>query len=291
MSSPGTSPRAAATSIPRGEVIGRYQDYLDAQKVVDYLADNDFPVSTVSIIGNDLKMVERVRGKLTYPRVAAQGAAQGAMLGLFFGLLLLLFSPNSQFGLMPLFAGVLLGAVIFMLMNVIGYAAQRGKRDFSSTRATLPSTWDVVVEPGKAAEARALASKLPMTPDQAGSRPGWGAPAQQPPATPSAPEQQEQEPRVSAGYEDLEDGRPRFGVRVEESQKDQQASGEQDASGRHGAPTVPDAAGYSNARPQVSGERLGQHRAAPAEGENAGADQAPDEQEQRPSAGEDGLQR
>ena len=32
---------------------------MDAQKAVDYLADHQFPVQMVSIVGNELKMVER----------------------------------------------------------------------------------------------------------------------------------------------------------------------------------------------------------------------------------------
>ena len=63
--------------LPRGELLGRYNTYLDAQKVVDYLADNDFPVANITIVGNDLKSVERVTAKLSYPKVAAAGAAQG----------------------------------------------------------------------------------------------------------------------------------------------------------------------------------------------------------------------
>ncbi|MET0978754.1 MAG: general stress protein, partial [Paeniglutamicibacter terrestris] len=62
MSSPlGASPSNSNTlGLPRGELLGRYSTYLDAQKVVDYLADNDFPVSHLTIVGNDLKSVERV---------------------------------------------------------------------------------------------------------------------------------------------------------------------------------------------------------------------------------------
>ncbi|MDN6178646.1 MAG: ECF transporter S component, partial [Micrococcaceae bacterium] len=76
----GTNRNASAQlGPPRGEILGRYDSYLDAQKVVDYLADHDFPVAGVSIIGNDLMTVERVTAKLSYPKVALAGAAQGAM--------------------------------------------------------------------------------------------------------------------------------------------------------------------------------------------------------------------
>ena len=77
---------------PHRGTVGSYTSYLDAQKVVDYLADQEFPVQQVSIVGNDLKTVERVTGQLSYPRVALSGAATGAWFGLFVGLLLMLFA-------------------------------------------------------------------------------------------------------------------------------------------------------------------------------------------------------
>ena len=80
-------------SVPTGDTVGSYTSYLDAQKAVDYLADQQFPVQLVSIVGNDLKMVERVTGRLSYPRVALSGALTGAWFGLFVGVLLSFFPP------------------------------------------------------------------------------------------------------------------------------------------------------------------------------------------------------
>lgn len=244
MSTPANDSSRTFPTIPRGEVIGRYENYLDAQKVVDYLADNDFPVSNVSIIGNDLKLVERVRAKLTYPRVAGQGALQGAMMGIFFGLLLMLFAPGGDGSLVPLVAAALLGAVLFMLLSVLSYAMQRGKRDFASTRQVLPSTWDVLVDVSVAAQARQLAGQLPMNPGQAGSRPGWGskqwAPVGSAPGAPVAPAAQPAEagapaPTAAFGYGDLDDGRPRYGVRLDQ----QIAQAPQDQARQEQAPAEP----------------------------------------------------
>ncbi|MGO1318911.1 MAG: general stress protein [Galactobacter sp.] len=242
MSTPRPEQARIFPAIPRGEVIGRYENYLDAQKIVDYLADNDFPVANVSIIGNDLKLVERVKTKLSYPRVALQGASQGAVIGLFFALLLMLFTPSDEVSGLSMIAAVLMGAVLFMLMSVISYAMQRGKRDFSSTRQVLPSTWDVVVDRSVAGQAQQLASRLPMRPAQAASTSGWGAPVQMPPqpgpsqglspaqgpgpAQPGTGVPQEtpatgdvEQPSVpSADFRDLADGRPRYGVRIEKPQ-------------------------------------------------------------------------
>ena len=65
-----------ARSVPKGDTVGSYNSYLDAQKAVDYLADQQFPVQMVSIVGNDLKMVERVTGRLTLPPGGPVGGAE-----------------------------------------------------------------------------------------------------------------------------------------------------------------------------------------------------------------------
>ena len=71
-----------------GDVLGTYDTYLEAQAVVDRLAKADFPVAQLSIVGNDLKTVERVTGKRSWNRAALEGALSGAWFGLFLGLLL-----------------------------------------------------------------------------------------------------------------------------------------------------------------------------------------------------------
>ena len=62
--SPG-SPDASARSARR--TVASYSTYADAERAVDRLADHDFPVERVAIIGQDLQTVEQVTGKLDYP--------------------------------------------------------------------------------------------------------------------------------------------------------------------------------------------------------------------------------
>src|SRR3954465_11598244 len=87
---------AASVSMPLGGVqVGSYDGYEQAQAAVDYLSDEKFAVENVTIIGSDLRMVERVTGRLTQGRAVAAGAAGGAWWGLFVGLLLGIFSTNG----------------------------------------------------------------------------------------------------------------------------------------------------------------------------------------------------
>ncbi|MFJ2144090.1 general stress protein [Glutamicibacter sp. NPDC087661] len=227
MTSPHGVNSISTSGLPRGELLGRYTSYLDAQKLVDYLADNDFPVAAVSIVGNDVRTVERVTAKLSYPRVALAGAAQGGMMGLFVGLLLTLFGGGGN-GLYQILSAIGLGMAIWMIAGVISYSTRRGKRDFASSSQFVATSFDVVVDFEHAQSARILASKLPMRPQQAPAQPVAQAPQQQPaaaaapsaqaaaavPATPAQPASEEER---SSQFPDLPDGRPRYGVRVNEA--------------------------------------------------------------------------
>ncbi|HIW98927.1 MAG TPA: hypothetical protein H9871_02165, partial [Candidatus Nesterenkonia stercoripullorum] len=123
MNAPMNAPQPGG--LPRGELLGRYRSYEDAQKVVDHLAaDEGFDIKHLTIVGNDLRTVEHIRTRLSYPRVALAGASQGAMFGAFIGLLIFLFSPDAS--LIDLGLAVVLGMAIWTLVGVIGYAVRKG---------------------------------------------------------------------------------------------------------------------------------------------------------------------
>jgi hypothetical protein len=234
-----------ARAVPRGDVVGSYNSYLDAQKAVDYLADQQFPVQMVSIVGNELKMVERVTGRLTYPRVALSGALSGMWFGLFVGVMLSFFSTTP--GYFSIVTSVLMGAAFFMLFGIVTYAMQRGKRDFTSTSQVVASNYDVVVSFEAAGEARRLLHQLPMTPNDASLGAGGRAAGypqhdyrQQPQQHfPQQPGQQGGAPQRPAGWNDP------YGQRTPGTGGEQPANepsgGEQAGAPSH-APAAPGAA-------------------------------------------------
>ncbi len=81
---------------PKGWPIGAYPTYAEAQRAVDYLSDQQFPVHQVTIVGVDLMQVERVTGRLTWPKVLGGGVLTGAWLGLFIGATMV-----ASFGVIP----------------------------------------------------------------------------------------------------------------------------------------------------------------------------------------------
>ena len=147
----------ASPVMPTGEVVATYATYADAQAAVDVLAKADFPVKQLSIVGNDLKTVERVTGKLSYGRVAIGGAASGAWLGIFFGLLFFIFSPTGS-SLPFVFAAVLIGAGFGMLFGLVSYAVNRRRRDFTSTMQVIATSYQVIVDHTLVNKARNLLS-------------------------------------------------------------------------------------------------------------------------------------
>ena len=126
--------------------VASYDDYEAAQRAVDRLSDDGFPVEQIDIIGSDLRLVERVTGRLNKGRAASAGAASGAWCGLLMGLLLGLFSTGSWLGL--LLAGALIGAAWGAVFGFLGHAATRGARDFASARTIVALRYDLVARNG-----------------------------------------------------------------------------------------------------------------------------------------------
>jgi hypothetical protein len=148
---------------PTGWPVGSYATYAEAQRAVDHLADSEFPVGDVTIVGVDLMLVERVIGRLTWGRVLLSGAASGAWFGLFVGLLLGLFSTGQNaFG--PILVGLVSGVLFGAVFAAVGYGATRGRRDFTSSSQMVAGRYDVLCQPRNAEKARELLAKLAMGP-------------------------------------------------------------------------------------------------------------------------------
>jgi hypothetical protein len=154
---------AASVSMPLGGVqVGSYDSYEQAQAAVDYLSDEKFPVENVTIIGSDLRMIETVTGRLTAGRALAAGAAAGAWWGLFVGLLLGIFSTSGGVWVGSVIGGLLIGLAFGAAFGWAGYAATRGRRDFTSTSKIVASRYDVMCNPPQAEQARALLARFSL---------------------------------------------------------------------------------------------------------------------------------
>ncbi len=153
----GPRPRLIPT-LPKGDVLGTYETYFEAQAVVERLARAEFDVTKVSIVGSDLKTVERVTGKITWGRAAGAGAASGAWLGLFFGIVLFLFTTTPNV-ILYIGSAILIGAGFGMLFGLVTYAINRRSRDFTSTHQVIAGHYEVIVDPAHLVRAQELLSR------------------------------------------------------------------------------------------------------------------------------------
>jgi hypothetical protein len=135
--------------------VASYTSYASAQRAVDMLSDQKFPVERVAIVAEGLKIVEQVTGRLTYGRVALNGALSGAVIGGFFGLMLGFFNWIAPLigALQVALYGVLYGGVVGALMSVIFYSLTGGQRDFSSASGMAADRYTVVADEEVADEA------------------------------------------------------------------------------------------------------------------------------------------
>ncbi len=142
--------RRTSPSVPRGHSLGEFPNYQDATQLVERLIAGDFAPNKISIIGHDPVLVERVRSRLGYGRVALSGAVTGFWIGLIFALLLgtgIEVSPEGGVNYLPqqFFSVLVVGAGLGMLFQVIRFSATKNKRSFLSSQMPIATRYEVIV--------------------------------------------------------------------------------------------------------------------------------------------------
>lgn len=183
--------------MPSGTEVASYATYLEAQAAVDYLSDSGFNVKSITIVGTDLHLVERVTGRLTTGRVALSGASSGALWGGFMGLMVSFASSSASASLWVL-AGMGGGALAGVVMSVLLYMMTGGQRDFTSQSQVVASRYAVLA----AADVAKAFELLQKTPGNQ-RRP--------------APKRVREEKEGPTEYGSRPDEKPRFGVRLSEA--------------------------------------------------------------------------
>jgi hypothetical protein len=156
------SSRKSPPAIPNGEVLADFPQYAEAVAYVEKLVRNDFPAGFIAIVGSDLRSVERVRGKMSYARVAFSGAVTGAWIGLIYAFL---FGPaidtaniasdaNGTLG-----SAIVIGAGVGMLFNVLRFSLSRSKREFVSQSSIVAAKYQVQVPSNMLSQANEAAAK------------------------------------------------------------------------------------------------------------------------------------
>ncbi len=135
--------------------IAAFRDHAHAQAAVDALSDRRFPVEHLAIVGEDLRVVEQVTGRFGYPRAALTGLTGGAMTGGIIGLVLGLLTLVTPLATAAVLArwDILVGAVVGVVLGLVGHAVTRGRRDFSSDQHVRAGRYVVVADEAVADEA------------------------------------------------------------------------------------------------------------------------------------------
>ena len=192
--------------MPRGEEVASFTSYAEAQHAVDSLSEDGFPVQCLTIIGTDLRQVERITGRMSWGRAVAAGAGSGLWIGLFFGAMMSLVGSEAAGGGVSMVTAVLLGVVWGIVFQVGSYALTRGRRDFTSVSQVVASRYSIIAS-DRAAEATLALADVPGNLSRGGD------------AARRAEERRAARAQARGGstaFGSRPDERPRYGVRVPE---------------------------------------------------------------------------
>jgi hypothetical protein len=155
--------RGLGLSVPTGHSLGEFGNYQDATALVEKLVAGDFAANKISIIGHDPVLVERVRSRLGYGRIALSGAITGLWLGVLVALVIgagLQTDTEGQINYVPQEFGavVVVAAGIGMLFNILRFSFSKQKRSFISSQLPVASRYQVIVPEEDAVAAHKIMS-------------------------------------------------------------------------------------------------------------------------------------
>lgn len=133
--------------------VATFEEYTGAQALVDRMSDDGFPVQYSRIVGDNLRTVEQVTGRLTKRKAALYGMGTGAWFALLVAFLFGLFLPGPSW-LFLFGCSLLLGLIFGALYGYTGHWATRGVRDFSSVQYLSAGSYDVQVTSDLVSRAR-----------------------------------------------------------------------------------------------------------------------------------------
>lgn len=137
-----------------GQTVASFPTYEAAQKAVSSLIAAEVPARDIAIVGQGLRSVERVTGRLGYASAARSGAINGLLLGLLFSAILVIGSPSVP---IQAFVGVLfVGIAIGMLLSIITYSLVRRRRDYASVMQVVADHYEVTVTAASISRARQI---------------------------------------------------------------------------------------------------------------------------------------
>jgi hypothetical protein len=184
-----------------GTAVASFPTYEAAQKSVSSLIAADVPARDIAIVGQGLRSIERITGRLGYAAAARSGAVNGLLLGLLFSAILVIGSPSVP---IQAFVGVLfVGIAIGMLLSIITYSFVRRRRDYASVMQVVADHYEVTVSAASLQRARQV-----LGPQGATAEPSAGTQAPRPDPDAQRPDPVEEPPKYGERVATQDEPRP-----------------------------------------------------------------------------------
>jgi uncharacterized membrane protein len=146
-------------------IVASYPSYREAEEAVARLAEADFPVEHVSIVGRGLQMVEQVTGRYGWADALIRGMFAGALAGVLMGWLFGVFdwfNPVVAAAWLAL-DGFWFGALVGSLVGVIMWAITRKRKEFESIGGLVAERYELLVDDDFAADAQRILAGTPAS--------------------------------------------------------------------------------------------------------------------------------
>ncbi|WP_296198069.1 general stress protein [uncultured Microbacterium sp.] len=157
-----------------GEKVASFPTYEGAQKAVSQLIQADVPARDIAIVGQGLRSVERITGRLGYATAARSGAVNGILLGLLFSAIFVLGNPTA--GVAAFLGVMLVGIALGMLMSIVMYSIVRRRRDYASVMQVVADHYEVNVARDSLGKARGVLGSRATAPAAPAAAPDLSEP-------------------------------------------------------------------------------------------------------------------
>jgi hypothetical protein len=165
---------ALAGTVP----VATFATLADVEDVLSRVTGAGFPIDRTTIVGTDLRFVEKVQGRMSTARAAGYGTVTGAWLGALVASFAAIFTAHSVGAVLSmLFGGIMLGALFGAVFGVVAYRFAGPRTGITGNVTLVASRYELRTDPALAGELRGLLERDRQAGMLLVDRPGNGVPA------------------------------------------------------------------------------------------------------------------
>jgi hypothetical protein len=126
--------------LPSAEIIAKFDTYEAAVEHVEKLLSGEFPVRQIAIVGRGVRTVERMRGRIGYPRIALSGAINGSLIGLVWHIFTSGANDAGSYA-----SAIITFAGMGAMANLIRFSLSRNKRSFTAQSSLIADSYEIQI--------------------------------------------------------------------------------------------------------------------------------------------------